>query len=59
MKEFVFLLQDLFEWTFQILPPLGNIPNFLFSLALFVGAVYWMKELARYKRETTEDPRFE
>jgi len=41
-KDFIFLLGDLFEWSFQILPILGNIPNYLYAVILFCGLIYWL-----------------
>jgi hypothetical protein len=59
MKDFVLMLQDIFEFTFQILPPLGNIPNYLFSLVLFAGTVYWLNESAKYSRKAKQDGTYE
>lgn len=50
-NDFVYGLGDLFEATFQILPPLGNLPNVLFTLVIFGGLVYWMGQLNKYKKE--------
>jgi hypothetical protein len=59
MKDFVLLLQDIFECTFQILPPLGNLPNILFSLVLFGGTVYWLKESANYSKKAKQEGTYE
>ena len=50
-NEIVYGLGDLLEETFKILPPLGNIPNILFTLVIFGGLVYWIMELKKYKAE--------
>jgi len=50
-NEFVYGLGDLLEASLSILPTLGNIPNILFSLVIFVGLVYWIFELGKYKKE--------
>jgi len=50
-NEIVYALGDIFEATFTILPPLGNIPNILFTLVIFGGLVYWIMELKKYKNE--------
>ena len=41
-KDFIYWIGDIFEWTFQILPMLGNIPNYLYAVVLFAGLIYWL-----------------
>ena len=41
-KDFVYLLGDIFEYTFQILDVLGNGPNYIYAVLLFLGVVYWL-----------------
>jgi hypothetical protein len=48
-NDFVYGLGDFLSATFKILPPLGNLPNILFSLIIFGGLVYWIMELKKYK----------
>lgn len=50
-NEFVYDLGDFLTSTFTILPSLGNLPNILFSVIIFGGLVYWIKELGKYKKE--------
>lgn len=50
-NEIVYGLGDLLEATFEILPPLGNLPNILFTLIIFVAFFYWMKQLKDYREE--------
>lgn len=50
-NEIVYSTGDLFEATFKILPPLGNIPNIIFSLIIFFGLVYWILQLKKFKDE--------
>ncbi len=50
-NEIVYELGDLIEATFTILPTLGNIPNILFSLVIFLGLAYWIGQLKNYKAE--------
>lgn len=50
-NDFVYALGDFLEATFTILPALGNLPNILFTLVIFGGLVYWIKELGKYKEE--------
>ena len=54
-NDFVYGLGEFFEATFEILPPLGNLPNFLFTLAIFGGLVYWMIQLKKYKAKSKVD----
>jgi hypothetical protein len=44
-KDFVYALGDFFEWTFGLLPALGNIPNFLFIAIGSVLFIYWMIQM--------------
>lgn len=50
-NDFVYGLGDFLEMTFGILPALGNLPNILFTLIIFGGLVYWIRELGKYKAE--------
>jgi hypothetical protein len=54
-NELVYGLGDLLEATFEILPPLGNIPNVLFILIIFGSLVYWLMELVKYKKKAKQD----
>jgi hypothetical protein len=54
-NEIVYGLGDLLQMTFEILPPLGNLPNILFSLIIFGSLVYWMKELSKYNKKAKEN----
>ncbi len=54
-NDFVYGLGDLLEASFQILPGLGNLPNALFSLVIFGGLVYWIRELSKYKAQAKID----
>lgn len=54
-NEIVYALGDILEASFAILPPLGNIPNILFTLVIFGGLVYWMLELRKYKNEADKN----
>jgi hypothetical protein len=50
-NDIVYGLGDFLEWTFQLLPPLGNIPNILFTLVIVGGLAYWLIQLKKYKQE--------
>jgi len=54
-NEIVYATGDLLGETFKILPPLGNIPNIIFSLVIFFGLVYWIMELKKYKTKAERD----
>lgn len=54
-NDFVYGLGDFLGATFKILPPLGNLPNILFSLIIFFGLVYWIMELKKYKVAAKEN----
>lgn len=49
--DLIFALQSFFEWTFTILPVLGNLPNYLFILVGILGFVYWMGKQFKYNQE--------
>jgi hypothetical protein len=53
-NELVYGLGDLLEATFEILPPLGNIPNILFTAVIFGGFVFWLLELKKYKTKAKQ-----
>ena len=41
-NSFIYLIGDFFEATFQILPVLGNAPNYIYGVLMFLGVVYWL-----------------
>jgi hypothetical protein len=51
IKDIVFALEDLFLWTFEILPVLGNVPNIIFSSIIAILFLYWMRELAGHANQ--------
>ncbi|MFN3951675.1 MAG: DUF6341 family protein [Thermaurantimonas sp.] len=50
VSKIAYALGDFFEWTFQILPVLGNLPNILFLLIGFVAFIYWMNEMRKHQK---------
>jgi hypothetical protein len=50
MNEIWYGLGDLFQWTFQILPALGNLPNVLFMLIMTGYFIYWMGQMFKHKK---------
>lgn len=53
-NDFVYGLGAFFEATFEILAPLGNLPNVLFTIALFAGFFYWLRQLSVFKSEAKQ-----
>ncbi len=53
-NEIIYGLGDLLAWTFEILPPLGNLPNALFSAVIFGGIVFWLGQLKKYKAKAKQ-----
>ena len=51
IKDIVYALGDFFEWTFEILPVLGNSVNYLFLALGFIFFFYWMGQMAKHNRE--------
>lgn len=49
-KDIVFAIGDFFEWTFQILPMLGNIPNYIYLAIGFLLFFYWMGQMVKHQR---------
>jgi hypothetical protein len=57
MDSLVYLLRDVFVWLFEnTLEPLGNLPNAVFLLLLFVGLFVWLKMQAKYNAEAESNP---
>lgn len=50
VKDIVDAIGDFFEWTFEILPVLGNIPNLIFLILGFLFFFYWMGQMRKHKR---------
>jgi len=50
-NNFVYALGDFFEWTFGILPILGNSVNYIFLALGFIFFFYWMSQMAKHNRE--------
>jgi hypothetical protein len=48
--DFVYAMQTFFEATFEILPILGNSPNYLFILIGIAGFFYWLNLQVKYNR---------
>ena len=54
-KDIIFLTGDLFEWSFQILPVLGNAPNYIYGVLMFLGMIYWLMWQRKLSAEAKEN----
>lgn len=50
LRNFFEALGDFFEWTFQILPILGDSVNYLFMGTITIAAAYWFREMNRQRK---------
>jgi len=58
-NDLVYGLGEVTEATFVVLEVLGNIPNIIFTLVIFVGFIYWLMELVKYKRRAEDTKEIE
>lgn len=49
LREFFTALGDFFEWTFEMLPALGNGANYFFMLVGVIYFFYWMGQMFKHK----------
>jgi len=49
-KDVVYAIGDFFQWSFQILPVLGNNFNFILLLIGFIMFFYWMGQMFKHYR---------
>jgi hypothetical protein len=50
VKEIVEGLGEIFLWTFEILPTLGNLPNIIFIGIGCIMFLYWMSQMVSHAR---------
>lgn len=50
IKDVVYGLGDFFEWTFQILPVLGNGFNIVLFVIGWIFFFYWMGQMVKHQR---------
>ena len=51
LRSFFEGLGEFLEWTFQILPFLGNSANYLF-MAIGAGlGIYWIREMRKHRKQ--------
>ncbi len=53
-NDFIYLLGDLFTWSFKALPALGNLPNYIFAVLMASGVVYWLNMQVNFSKEARE-----
>ncbi len=57
MDALVYILRDIFVFLFEnTLEPLGDLPNLIFLILLFVGLFVWLKMQAKYNAEAEANP---
>ena len=57
MDSLVYLLRDIFVWTFEnTLEPLGDLPNLIFLILLFVGLFVWLRMQGKFNAEAEANP---
>jgi len=49
--DIVYLIGDLLSSTFEILPVLGNLPNYIFLVVGFILLFIWIKVMNDYNQE--------
>lgn len=49
LRNFFEGLGDLFQWTFKILPTVGDAVNYVFILTIAGGLLYWLRQMAKHK----------
>lgn len=45
LRNFFEALGEFFDWTFQVLPALGNSVNYLFMLIIAGYGLYWFSQM--------------
>lgn len=50
INDIVYAIGDLFQWTFKILPALGNGPNIAISLIITGYFLYWLGQIRKHKK---------
>lgn len=51
VSDIVYGLGDFVEATFEILPVLGNLPNYLFIVLGFIFFFYWMGQMNKHRKQ--------
>lgn len=54
LSELFHGIGDLFEASFEILPVLGNIPNFILMIVGSTMFIWWMLQLKKFGKEDKE-----
>ena len=58
MTGFFEALGEFFQFSFIILPKLGNIPNLLFFIIGLSGFIYWMIQLNKFSKTGSRFDRY-
>jgi hypothetical protein len=57
MDALVYILRDIFVFLFEnTLEPLGDLPNLIFLILLFVGLFLWLKMQGKFNAEAKANP---
>ena len=54
-KDIMYFTGDIFEWFFQYLEMLGNIPNYLYGVLMFMGFIYWLNWQRKFSAEAKKN----
>lgn len=50
VKDIVESIGEFFYWSFEVLPKLGNIPNFILLAIGSVLFLYWMGQMRKHSQ---------
>ena len=50
MSNFFYSLGNIFESLWSVIPSIGGVPNYIFSIIITLLFVYWTVQLIRFKR---------
>ena len=45
MTDVFYFIGDFFQWLFEVVSPVGNIPNVIFIIIMFIALIYWLIQL--------------
>ena len=56
LQQILAPIGDVITWSFDnILVPMGNMPNVLISIGLFVGILFWLKLQKGYNEDAQQN----
>jgi hypothetical protein len=50
MTKFWYALGDMFENVWEIMPAIGNVPNYISIVVIAAFFLYWTNKLIQFKR---------